>query len=182
MTKKTKKKTKVLSAKQKRFCEEYIVDNNATQAAIRAGYSEKTACSQGNRLLTKVEIDKYIGELREKRSIRTQITADRVLEEYARIAFSDLRQVVTWSPQGLVLKESEELSQDVASAVSEVTRTASMSGVSYKIKMHNKIGALDKLAKHLGICSDKLQAQLVDENGNDFKLEVVVVDAPNRDD
>ena len=71
-------KKRKLSVKHKRFCEEYLVDLNATQAAIRAGYKEKTARSQGQRLLTNVDIQKYIAELQKKQSERTGITADTV--------------------------------------------------------------------------------------------------------
>ena len=80
---------KKLGARQKRFCEEYLVDLNATQAAIRAGYKEKTARSQGQRLLTNVDIQKYISELQKQQSQRTGITADTVLKELKKIALTD---------------------------------------------------------------------------------------------
>ena len=70
-----------LNNKQKIFCEEYIVDLNATQAAIRAGYSAKTAYSLGQQLLKKLECQIYVQELMDKRSERTEITADNILRE-----------------------------------------------------------------------------------------------------
>lgn len=78
-----------LTEKQKRFCEEYLIDLNATQAAIRAGYSVKTAYSIGEENLKKPEIQKMISELQNKQSERTQITADTVLKELEKIAFAD---------------------------------------------------------------------------------------------
>ncbi len=75
--------------KQKRFCEEYLVDLNATQAAIRTGYSKKTAYSIGQENLQKHQIRRYIRTSMEWRSLRTQVTADRVLEELAKIAFAE---------------------------------------------------------------------------------------------
>lgn len=78
-----------LNEKQRRFAEEYIVDLNATQAAIRAGYSPKTARSIGWRLLTNVDIQEAIQAGKAKQSKRTQITADRVLEEFASVAFKE---------------------------------------------------------------------------------------------
>ena len=75
--------------KQKRFCEEYLVDFNATQAAIRAKYSKKTAYSIGYENLKKQQIRTYISELVKARSQRLQVTADRVLEELAKIAFAN---------------------------------------------------------------------------------------------
>lgn len=78
-----------LHGKQKRFCEEYMVDLNATQAAIRAGYSKKTAYSMGHENLKKNALLSYIRILTLARSLRTKITADRVLQELAKIAFAE---------------------------------------------------------------------------------------------
>lgn len=78
-----------LTEKQKRFCEEYLIDFNATQAALRAGYSQKTAYSIGDENLRKPEIQSEIQALIKKRSERTGISADTVITELAKIAFSD---------------------------------------------------------------------------------------------
>jgi len=80
-----------LTEKQKRFCEEYLVDLNATQAAVRAGYSPKTAGRIAGENLKKLEIQNYISELMQKRSERTRITADNVLKELQKVAFSDIK-------------------------------------------------------------------------------------------
>lgn len=77
-----------LTQKQKKFSEEFVVDNNATQAAIRAGYSEKSAYSIGHENLKKPKIQKYISQLTEARNLRTQVTADRILQELATMAFA----------------------------------------------------------------------------------------------
>lgn len=76
-----------LTDKQKRFCEEYLVDLNATQAAIRAGYSERTAEQIAYKLVKKSSVSEYLRSLKEKRSSRTEITADRVLAAIAEIGF-----------------------------------------------------------------------------------------------
>ncbi len=78
-----------LNTKQKKFCEEILVDDNATQAAKRAGYPERSASSIGNENRKKPKIQKYISELKEARSLRTQVTADRILVELAKIAFAE---------------------------------------------------------------------------------------------
>jgi phage terminase small subunit len=70
---------KILTAKQELFCEEYLVDVNATQAAIRAGYSEKTAYAIGAENLRKLELQKEIQKNMDKRSEKTEITQDYVL-------------------------------------------------------------------------------------------------------
>ena len=78
-----------LTEKQKRFCEEYLIDFNATQAALRAGYSQKTAYSIGDENLRKPEIQSEIQSLIKKRSERTGINADIVIKELVKIALAD---------------------------------------------------------------------------------------------
>lgn len=79
-----------LTEKQKRFCEEYLIDLNARQAAIRAGYPEKRASEQAYQLLQKTTVSAYIEKLREEQQRRTEITADKVLGELAKIAAEDV--------------------------------------------------------------------------------------------
>ena len=78
-----------LTEKQKRFCEEYLIDLNATQAAVRAGYSEKTAFSIGVENLRKPLIQEYLQRLMQERSDRTRVSADKVLQELERIAMTE---------------------------------------------------------------------------------------------
>ncbi len=78
-----------LTQKQKIFCEQYLVDSNATQAAIRAGYSKKSAYSIGSENMQKPKIKRYISQLKKTRNLRTQITADRVLEGLAKMGFAE---------------------------------------------------------------------------------------------
>jgi phage terminase small subunit len=158
-----------LNAKQQRFVEEYLIDLNATQAAIRAGYSEKTAGQQGFELLKKPEIQEAIAKAQEARSKRTEITQDMVLQELARIGFADIRKAVNWGrspidsesdnadPNGLrmypvELVASEEIDDETAAAVSEVSLT--QAGI--KIKMYDKKAALDSIGKHLGMFTEKV--------------------------
>lgn len=80
-----------LTEKQKRFCEEYLIDLNATQSYLRAGYKAKSneiARVESHKLLTKPNIQQYIEELREEQSKRTEITADKVLEELGSVGFN----------------------------------------------------------------------------------------------
>ena len=83
-----------LTAKQKRFRDEYLIDLNATQAAIRAGYSSKTANEQGARLLANVSVQEAIAKATAERSKRTGISQDRVIQELARIAFVNPQNVI----------------------------------------------------------------------------------------
>lgn len=79
-----------LTVKQERFCTEYIIDLNATQAAIRAGYSKKTANRIASENLSKPDIQRKIQELQQERAERTEITQDRVLKELAGIGFAPI--------------------------------------------------------------------------------------------
>lgn len=85
--------TQELTDRQARFCEEYLIDLNATQAAIRAGYSEKTAREQAAQNLSKLNIQEKIAELKAERSKRTEITQDSVIQELAAVARAEIKGV-----------------------------------------------------------------------------------------
>lgn len=140
-----------LNKKQTRFVEEYIVDLNATQAAIRAGYSQKTAYRIGHDLLQKTSVSEAIQAAMAERSERTQITADGVLQELARLAFSDIRKVTTFGAAGVTIKESAEIDDATAAAISEVSETTTQFGGSRKVKLHDKVKALELAGRHLGL-------------------------------
>lgn len=143
-----------LTPKQARFVEEYLVDLNATQAAIRAGYSQKMAGRIGFQLLEKTGIQTAIQASQIERSARTGVTADRVVQEIARVAFASLRDVMTWGPAGALVRPDNEITIEAAAAIAEVAETKD--GV--KVKLHNKIAALEQLAKHVGIYQDRTTA------------------------
>lgn len=143
-----------LTDKQQRFVEEYMVDLNATQAAIRAGYSRDTARSVGCENLTKPDIQEAIQERKKQLSESTGITAERVLAEYAKIAFSDVRNVLTVDGG---LKDSSEWEDDAAGAVASIKSFEVVSpegeklGTNREVKMYDKLRALEALGKHIGI-------------------------------
>lgn len=153
-----------LNEKQKRFGDEYLIDLNATQAAIRAGYSEKTAYSAGQRLLKNVEVQAFIEERMKQRLERTEITQDMVLNELAKVGFSDLRNVFT--PMGGIL-DPQDWDDSTAGAISSVEVVRRQSGEYdedgnpipehvHKIKVWDKVSALEKMGKHLGMFTDKV--------------------------
>jgi phage terminase small subunit len=151
--------TKALPPKRQRFVEEYLIDLNATQAAIRAGYSLKTAGSIGEEVLKKPEIQEAIQAAMKARSERTEITADRVLKELARIAFFDIRKL--YHEDGS-LKKPSEFDDEAAAVVAGVDvvemRTGeddSMPMFTKKVKVNDKITALTNAMKHLGMFVDK---------------------------
>lgn len=147
---------KKLNPKQRLFAKEYLKDLNATQAAIRAGYSKKTAAIQAHDLLRKPNIAAQVQKEMDERSKRTEITIDRVLKELARIAFADPRTVMKWGPDGVRLRDSEELTEDEAATVAEVSQTISDTGGSIKLKMNDKNTALQMAGRHLKMFTDKI--------------------------
>lgn len=143
--------TTKLREKQELFCRQYLVDLNATQAAIRSGYSPKTAGSQGFDLLKKPEVQARLTEMRIELVSSTEISPERVLRELGRIAFGDPRRVMTWGPGGVKLIASGTLSDDDAAIVSEVSETTTERGGSLRLKVHDKLSALEKIMRHLGM-------------------------------
>lgn len=152
-----KAKAKKLTAQQQRFVDEYLIDLNATQAAIRAGYSAKTAQEQSARLLSNVMVQDSVSKAVDRRSKETGITQKRVLVELARVAFGDIRKVMSWGEDGVTLKESSELSDDDAAIVSEVSETITEKGSNLKLKTHDKLRALEMVGRHLGMFKDKVE-------------------------
>jgi len=148
-----------MTPRQQRFVDEYLIDLNATQAAIRAGYSAKTAEVQGPRLLGNVRVAKAIAKATEARARRTQITQDRVLQELARIAFFDIRRL--YHGDG-TLKRPNELDDEAAAVLSAVEVTETLSGeesavlATKKAKVFDKGTALTLAMRHLGMLNDKI--------------------------
>ncbi len=106
-----------LTPKQERFVAEYLIDLNATQAAVRAGYSARTAASQGARLLKHGGVARAVQAAQQARAVRTEITQDRVLQELARIAFFDIRRL--YRADGS-MKDPCELDADTAAALASI--------------------------------------------------------------
>lgn len=147
-----------LTDKQQAFVAEYLIDLNATQAAIRAMYSRKTAYSVGQENLKKPEIQIAIQKEMEKREKRTEITQDRVLEQYARLAFFDIRKL--YKEDGS-LKPIHELDDESATAVAGIESFEKYDsdgvpeGILKKIKLTDRRAALCDVARHLGMFTDK---------------------------
>lgn len=145
-----------LNPKQKRFAEEYLIDNNATQAAIRAGYSAKTARTVSARLLADVRIKSHVEEMRREQSLRVGCTADQILAEIRYLAMSRITDIVTFTGDSFSCKDSESLPDPVKAAISSISSTVTTKRgevleVKHTIKMHSKTWALDKLSKLMGV-------------------------------
>ena len=137
-----------LTDKQARFCEEYMIDLNATQAAIRAGYSPKTANEQAARLLANVSIQNRIAQLQAEQSRRTGVSADRVVRELAKVAFVNAGDLIDARTASL---KSDAAPDDLAAVQSVKVKTFGEDGLEQEVKLADKLKALDLLGRHLGM-------------------------------
>lgn len=145
-----------LTPKQKVFCEEYLIDLNGTQAAIRAGYSEDSAKEIASQNLTKLNIRSYIEQLKLDRSKRTTITADRVLKEIAKLAFFNMDNVLDEDGK---TKDLKDWTRDDLAAVQEITEDNLKSEentvmLRRKVKLSDKKSSLELLGKHLKLFTE----------------------------
>jgi phage terminase small subunit len=147
-----------LTDKQKRFVDEYLIDLNATQAVLRAGYKTKYPDKVGSELLGKTRVLEHLNKRMWDREKRTEITQDKVLQELAKIAFSsasDVAEVETNEEgyQFVRVKNTGSLPDNIKSIIASIKQTKY--GIS--VETYNKIQALELIGKHLGMFKDKLE-------------------------
>jgi len=148
--------------KQEKFIDEYLIDLNATQSAIRAGYSTKTAQEIGSENLSKPMIKNEIDKRLAERSRRTGINQDRIINELSKIALSNIKDFAKWSDNGVEFIDSEGISNDDLCCISEISELeveTPQGGIrrTKKLKLYDKISALEKLGKHLGMFTNRLE-------------------------
>lgn len=143
-----------LTAKQERFVGEYLIDLNATQAAIRAGYSEKTAKSQGQRLLTNVDVARALSEAQAKRAERTEIDADWVLRRLGEEATADLADILDEAGSIRPIKEWPLIWRQGLVAgldVHEELVEGHKVGQTVKVKLSDRIKRIELIGKHVNV-------------------------------
>ncbi len=145
-----------LTDKQQRFVEEYLIDLNATQAAIRAGYSVQTAQEQGSRLLSNVMVSREIEKAMAERSRRTGITQDRVLNELAKIAFANAKDILDFKTATVKEDASEEDLACIQSVKVKTQTSAKGTMEERQVALYDKKAALELLGKHLGLFKDNI--------------------------
>lgn len=173
-----------LTPKQAAFVSEYLVDLNATQAAIRAGYSAKTAYRTGADNLRKPQIAAALATAQGKRLKRAEVTADRVVEELAKVGFSNLLDYFRLTSQGEPYVDLSEITPEQAAALAELQVEDYVEGRGedarqvrrVRVKLADKLKALDQLAQHLGV------AKRVDvtSNGEALPAPQVLVYLPSN--
>jgi phage terminase small subunit len=139
-----------LTLRQQRFVDEYLIDVNAQQAARRAGYSRR-AKRYPAVLMRNPAIAAAIGAAMAARAERTGVTRERILEEYARIAFADLRALADWGPEGVAFVDAAALSDAAAAAVAMVGDSGTGDVPKLRLKAFDKAKALEALARLIGV-------------------------------
>ena len=150
-----------MNEKHRRFVAEYLIDLNATNAAIRAGYSRKTARAQGSRLLADADIGAAIVAGQTKALDKAELTASRVLEELRRLAFSDAKAL--FDEHGN-LRPIHDLTPEQSAAIASIevikrnlTTGDGATDTIYKIKTWDKTRSLEMLAKHFALLTEKIE-------------------------
>lgn len=150
-----------MTDKERKFIVEYLVDLNATQAAIRAGYSARTANRIASRLLSKVDTAAEIARRKERQIERADLSATRVLEELRRLSFSDVRALFDATGN---LKPLKDLTAEEAAAIAslEVVKKNLTAGdgqmdTVIKVKVWDKTRSLEMLAKHFALLTERIE-------------------------
>lgn len=154
---------------QKRFCDEFLIDLNATRA-YKVAYpnckKDETARANGSRLLTKANIQEYVAEKMKEREQRTEVTQDMVIKELAKIAFFNPKNIFG---DNNTLKDIVSLDDDIASVITSVETLEEYDGYgedrekignTTKVKLADKMKALEMLGRHLGMFKDKVEVDV----------------------
>lgn len=151
-----------LTDMQAAFVDNYLVTFSAKKAAIAAGYSQATARMQGAQLLNNPNVAKALSKAMEARAERLELRADKFLQEVAKIAYSDIRDVADFGPDGVTIFSAEDITDDAAAAIAEIVENktarredrhskAEIITSKIKVKLHSKLKALEIVGRHLGL-------------------------------
>jgi len=160
-----------LTPKQARFVDEYLIDLNATQAAIRAGYSEKTAAIIGHENLRKPNIAAAVAQRQEKLAAKLEVTAESIVAELAKLGFANMGDYMKATSGGDPYLDFAGLTRDQTAALAEVTVEDFTDGRGddardvkrVKLKLWDKRAALVDLGKHLGMFVDRSETKVSGE-------------------
>lgn len=144
-----------MTDKEKLFVKYYAKHRNATKAAILAGYSKDSAYSTGWDILKKPEIKAAIDKELAERMAQIQIDTTMVLEELKKVGFANIKDLARWGNGTVDFKPSEEVDEDLSAAVAEVSENTTEFGHNLKLRMHDKLKALELLGKYLKMWTEK---------------------------
>jgi phage terminase small subunit len=159
-----------LTNKQLMFVTAYLIDLNATNAAMKAGYSKKTADVQGCRLLTNVKIQAEVQKHMDKRAAKFEISADSVLQELAKLAFANIQDIYDEAGQ---LKDIHTLPREVAAALQSTKVNLTEACAIQEVRMYDKGANLERLGRHLKLFTDNVKL-----SGAVSLLDILAEDPP----
>lgn len=173
-----------LTDKQEMFCREYLIDLNATQAAIRAGYSEKTSNEQGARLLANVSVQNRISELKAQRNDRIDVDADYVLKRLFEIDQMDVLDILLANGELKPIAQWPKVWRTTMSGMDVTEMAGDAAGLLKKIKWPDKVKNLELLGKHVTVQAfkDNVKNELVGPNGLPLAAPTFVVSFGADDD
>lgn len=145
-----------ITDQQMKFCNEYMKDFNGTQAAIRAGYSKKTANEQAPRLLANISVQKYLETLKQKAADKNEELTERIKNELIKLGFSNIQDFIEEDNE---IKDLTTIPANHAACVESIKKTVTEFGdgknqgtkTSIQFKLHSKLDALEKLARMVGL-------------------------------
>jgi phage terminase small subunit len=152
-----------LTERQRAFVREYLTGVNATEAARRAGYSPGSASRIAYALLRHPQVAALIEQGNERRAEKRRITADRVVEELGRMAFANIRDYVDWNSEGVKLRDKSLLDPEETAAIADIEPKGA-NGQLTRLKLYDKLAALNALARHLGMIGGKTALGPADES------------------
>jgi phage terminase small subunit len=152
-----------LTERQRAFVREYLTGVNATEAARHAGYSAGSASRIAYALLRHPKVAVLIEQGNERRAEKRRITADRVVEELGRMAFANIRDYVDWNSEGVELRDKSLLDPEETAAIADIEPKGT-NGKLTRLKLYDKLAALNALARHLGMIGGKTALGPVDES------------------
>ncbi len=162
----------MLTPKQRCFVDEFMKDFNAQAAMRRAGYRNSRGGLPSSQLMAAPQVKAAIEARLAERRAACELEAQRVVAELSRIAFCDVRELVEWGPDGVALRESADLPDHAAACVAEVS--VQKSGP--RLKLHDKVKALELLGKHYGLFTDRLKAEVSGPGGGPIQAQQLVVE------
>lgn len=150
-----------LTVKQENFCRAYVETGNASEAYRRAYNAESMQADSihvnASQLLKNDKVSARVAALQAELAARHRITADKIIVELGKIGFADAGDYFSWGPDGVTVKPSSELTAEQRAVVAEASQTVSATGGTIKVKLADKIQALDRLGRHLGLFTDRLE-------------------------
>ncbi|HLI22061.1 MAG TPA: terminase small subunit [Stellaceae bacterium] len=142
-----------LTEREQRFVAEYLRDLNGRKAAMRVGYARSGAGGMAHKLLAKPAIAAAVAAAQDEERAQKRATADRVIEELARMAFANIRDFADWGPKGISMRDKALLDPEETAAIADIEHKGN--GKLGRLKLYDKLAALNALAKHLGMIGGK---------------------------